>query len=420
MLEWPDDGNLFRDPESVALSMALSLSFAAGIVVGIAIFWLVARLKDRDTASLARELVRQTEATKTREVELLTTNMRDSVRALTADLISGGVQQLNDAARGSMSAYTTENQGALESKKELIDQSLASMNVKLQQVSDLVNLLEKDRERKFGELSKQLLDASAQTTLLRDTADRLRGILSNPTARGQWGERLAEDVLRAAGLVEGINYEKQRQMRSGCRPDFTFLLPNGLTLNMDVKFPLDNYLRSFDAASDIERKACTEQFRRDVQKVIKQVHERGYIDESENTIDYAILFVPNERVLSFLNECDASAIDGALESKVVICSPFTLYAVLVVVRQAMDNFKFAQTTSEMLDLHADFRKEWTTFRDAFERIRKSIDGLQESFELLATTRRRKLDGVLDKIDALRGPEHAPKLATRSREETQIL
>ena len=398
--------------------MQLVLSFAAGLVAGSAIFWLVARLRDRDTVSLAQELVRQAEAAKTREVELLTSNMRDSVRALTADLISGGVQQLNEAAHSSLSKYTAESHGALESKKGLIDQSLASMNAKLQQVSELVNLLEKDRERKFGELTKQLFDASAQTTLLRETAEQLRGILSNPTARGQWGERLAEDVLRAAGLVEGINYEKQRTMRSGCRPDFTFLLPEGLTLNMDVKFPLDNYLRSFDAASEIERRSCTEQFRKDVQKVIRQVHERGYIDATEGTVDYAMLFVPNERVLSFLNECDPAAIDGALQSKVVICSPFTLYAVLVVVRQAMDNFTFAQTTSEMLDLHADFRKEWSTFRDAFDRIKKSIDGLQESFDSLATTRRRKLDGVLDKIDALRGPEHAPKLVTASHEESQ--
>jgi DNA recombination protein RmuC len=394
--------------------------FVAGVVVGIATFWLVSRLRERDTTSLAQELVRQAESAKTKEVELLTSNMRDSVKALTSDLISGGVKQLNEAARDSLSRYTADNQTALDSKKGLIDQSLESMNAKLQQVSELVNLLEKDRERKFGELSKQLFDASSETTKLRDTADQLRSILSNPTARGQWGERLAEDVLRAAGLVEGINYNKQVTMRSGCRPDFTFLLPNGLTLNMDVKFPLDNYLKSFDATSETERKTCTEQFRRDVQKVIKQVHERGYIDEAEHTVDYAILFVPNERVLSFLNECDATAIDGALRSKVVICSPFTLYAVLVVVRQAMDNFKFAQTTSEMLDLHADFRKEWMTFRDAFDKIKKNIDGLQESFDALATTRRRKLEGVLDRIDALRIPEHdAPSLLPASSEELPI-
>jgi DNA recombination protein RmuC len=270
----------------------------------------------------------------------------------------------------------------------------------------LVRELESVRAEKYGELSKQLVTASAATSKLSDAADQLRGILSNPTARGQWGERLAEDVLRAAGLVEGINYGKQVPMASGCRPDFTFKLPNGLILNMDVKFPLDNYLRSFESTSESDRKSCTEQFKRDVQKTIKQVHERGYIDVAERTVDYAILFVPNERVLSFLNECDATAIDGALRNGVVICSPFTLYAVLVVVRQAMDNFTFAQTTSEVLELHGVFNREWKKFKGAFDGIKENIDSLQEAFETLSTTRRRKLDGVLDKIDELRGPERS--------------
>lgn len=401
----PRSGNHFYQIRM--MRMELLYVFAAGVLVGAAIFWLVARLQDRDTASLAQELVRQAEASKTKEIELLTSNMRDSVKALTADLITGGVRQLNDAARDSLSQHTSDNQSALESKKALIDQSLESMNAKLEKVGSLVRELETARAEKYGELSRQLVDASAATTKLSDAADQLRGILSNPTARGQWGERLAEDVLRAAGLVEGINYAKQQPMASGRRPDFTFHLPNGLALNMDVKFPLDNYLRSFECASNGDRQTCIDQFKRDVQKTIKQVHERGYIDVAEGTVDYAILFVPNERVLSFLNECDPTAIDGALRNKVVICSPFTLYAVLVVIRQAVDNFRFAQTTSEMLELHGVFNKEWQSFVADFEKVRKKVDEAQEAFDVLATTRRRKLDGVLDRIDALRGPEHVP-------------
>jgi DNA recombination protein RmuC len=400
--------------------MELVFAFAAGVVAGAVIFWIVARVKAQDTASLAQELVRQADAAKTREVELLTSNMRDSVKALTSDLITGGVRQLNEAARDSLSKYTSDNQSALESKKALIDQSLESMNVKLEKVSTLVREMETARAEKYGELSKQLVDASAATMKLSDAADQLRGILSNPTARGQWGERLAEDVLRAAGLVEGINYGKQIPMASGCRPDFTFNLPNGLILNMDVKFPLDNYLRSFECTSEADRRLCTEQFKRDVQKTIKQVHERGYIDVAERTVDYAILFVPNERVLSFLNECDATAIDGALRNRVVICSPFTLYAVLVVVRQAMDNFTFAQTTSEMLALHGVFNREWQKFTTAFDDIEESIDKLQEAFNTLSTTRRKKLDGVLGKIEELRGPDSKMTAQLPSSAEAQLL
>jgi hypothetical protein len=51
-----------------------------------------------------------------------------------------------------------------------------------------------------------------------------------------------------------------------------------------------------------------------------------------------------------------------------------------------------------------FNKEWQRFTEAFDGIEMSIDKLQDAFNTLSTTRRKKLDGVLDKIDALRIPE----------------
>jgi DNA recombination protein RmuC len=404
--------------------MEIALAFAAGLIVGIVTFWLVVRLRERDTALLARELVRQAESAKTKEVELLTTNMRDSVRALTSDLITGGVKQLNDAARESLSRYTSDNQSALESKRELIDQSLVSMNEKLERVSVLVNELEKDRERKFGELTAQLFNTSAETSRLRDTADELRKVLSSPSARGQWGERMAEDVMRAAGLVEGINYRKQAQATtSRARPDFTFLLPNDLILNMDVKFPLSSYSAYLEAASDGDRSRCIDQFKRDVRERIKEVRDRDYINPEAGTVDYVILFVPNERVLSFLNECDASALDEALAHRVVVCSPFTLYAVLAVIRQAVDNFKFERATNEMLGLIGGFNTQWIKFVKAFDGIGTNIDGLRTAFAALTTTRRGQLDRVLAKIEDVRIrqgiPPDAPALPSALHEELPI-
>jgi DNA recombination protein RmuC len=391
--------------------MDTSYAFGAGVIVGIITFWLVSRLRERDSAALAQELVRQADSAKTKEVELLTANMRDSVKALTSDLITGGVRQLNEAATDSLSRYTSENRTTLDAKKELIDQSLNSMNEKLEKVSALVIGLDNERALSFGKLSQQLLEASSETTKLRDTADQLRSILSNPSARGQWGERMAEDVLRAAGLVDGINYRKQvTSAVSGTRPDFTFMLPNHLILNMDVKFPLSNYLAYLDCTTDESRKSCAARFTSDVRQRIKEVGEKDYINPEGGTVDYVILFVPNERVLSFLNECDASAIDDALKRRVVVCSPFTLYAVLVVIRQAMDNFKFERATSEMLDLLGGFNKQWEEFVKAFDGIESKIENLQEAFAVLTTTRKKQLDRVLAKIEDVRVRQGIPDSA----------
>ena len=115
--------------------------------------------------------------------------------------------------------------------------------------------------------------------MLAETTQSLREALSSTTARGQWGERMAEDVLRLAGFVDGVNYRKRQAIAgSGGIPDYTFLLPQGLSLHMDVKFPLNNYLRFLDASSDVERERHRKEFLKDVRLRLKEVTSRGYGD----------------------------------------------------------------------------------------------------------------------------------------------
>jgi len=127
----------------------------------------------------------------------------------------------------------------------------------------LITDFEKERSVKFGQLDNQLRLALEQTTRLQETTNQLRQALSNTRARGQWGERMAEDILRLMGFVEGINYKKQVSSEGGqSRPDFTFFLPQGRKINMDVKFPLDNYLHYLEASNDREKKITNRDFLR--------------------------------------------------------------------------------------------------------------------------------------------------------------
>ena len=52
---------------------------------------------------------------------------------------------------------------------------------------------------------------------LASTAQGLREALASSKTRGQWGERMAEDVLRLAGFVEGVQYRKQKAVAQGTR-----------------------------------------------------------------------------------------------------------------------------------------------------------------------------------------------------------
>ena len=290
----------------------------------------------------------------------------------------------------------------LDSKKSLIDQQLGSMNSKLDQVSSLMQSLESDRERKFGELSEQLTLQQEGVTNLLQTTQSLREALSSTKARGQWGERMAEDVLRLAGFRENVNYRKQRSLESGRGiPDFTFLLPNDLLLHMDVKFPLDNYLRFCDASSDLERKRYRDDFLRDVRTRIKDLAARDYVDAAGGTVDFVLLFIPNEQLYAFIHEHDDSVLDDAARQRVVFCSPLTLYAVLALIRQMVENFQLARTSDEILTLLGQFADQWTKFLGQMDKVGQRIDAAGKEYEALVTTRRRMLERPLHKIEAIR-------------------
>ena len=65
---------------------------------------------------------------------------------------------------------------------------------------------------------------------------------------------------------------------AGSRPDFVFLLTDGLQMNMDVKFPFENYLKFLGEESEAERNRYKVAFLRDVRARIKEVTSREYIN----------------------------------------------------------------------------------------------------------------------------------------------
>jgi DNA recombination protein RmuC len=215
---------------------------------------------------------------------------------------------------------------------------------------------------------------------------------------------MAEDVLRLAGFVENVQYRKQTAIDGGGVPDFTFLLPQGLCLHMDVKFPLDNYLRYLDSESDLDRERHRKDFLRDVRGRLKDLAGRDYVAPGTGTVDCVLLFIPNEQVYGFIQEHDRDVLDEALKSKVVFCSPLTLFAVLAVVRQAVDNFRLEQASKEILALLHGFEKQWDKFVDQMEKVGRGIKTVNNAYDELEGTRRRQLERQLDKIGDLRRQE----------------
>jgi DNA recombination protein RmuC len=303
-------------------------------------------------------------------------------------------------------------------RAEQIDASLRgvqeSIGLRIQQMDDEIKRLREQNAEKFGSVDKAVSD------LLKSTGD-LNNVLSSSQARGQWGERMAEDLLKAAGLIEGINYEKQDTISGGGRPDYTFLMPPDRVLYMDVKFPMDSYTKFVSATDSGVMASLKADFMKAVRDRVKELERRDYVvSTTQQSLDYVLLFVPNESITGFIHEADPSLIDWALERKVVLCSPLTLYAFLVVVRQATESFHTEETAAQIMQMMGKFRKQWESYVKSLDKVKRNFDNMQEELDDLTVGKRFKgLNRETKKMEELRKRQNIPELLAGDDEAIDI-
>jgi DNA recombination protein RmuC len=317
------------------------------------------------------------------------------------------LEQAGVLQREQLGAQLAAGQRELAADKELIDARLGQVQVDLRAQMDrlgqLVAQLGQRNAEQFGKVDESLRTQAEITRALSASTQSLREVLANPRARGQWGERMAEDVLRLAGFLEHVHYEKQTAVE-GTRalPDYTFLMPKGHALYMDVKFPLSAYLRHLEAGTDAERDAHRDAFLRDVRARVRELAQREYASVGERpSVDYVLMFLPNEALSSFIYEHDPDLIGHALGQKVVLCSPLTLFAFLGVIRQAFDNFVIEQTSDEILRLLGRFGQQWDKYKESLAILERRFDAAHRELEQLNGPRRRQLEKPLAELEDLR-------------------
>ena len=316
--------------------------------------------------------------------------LRESFSALAGEALDANSRRLAEQAAA-----------ALDGKKALIDQSVAVVNERLEQVRRLLQQVENDRRQDFGRLSSSVSQLST-------TTGELHKMLASTQRRGAWGERMAEDILRLVGMAEGVNYTKQSAAEAETgRPDFTFFLPNALKVNMDVKFPLERYKAYLDGDGDEARAAEKKQLITAVRGHIKDVTRRGYIDPQAPTVPYVIVFIPSEQIFALVLEAQPDLIDEALGQKVVLASPLTLYAMLAVMRQAAEGANVMKAADEVMALLGQFAAQWQKYNEGVDLLGKRIDSVKDQYEAVRTTRTNMLQKPLDKIEDIRASRGLP-------------
>ena len=133
-----------------------------------------------------------------------TERFTDKFKVLATEISDSNTEKFLRLASHEFESLSKKSDEKLENKKELIDKNLEEMTKKLSAI-----------ERESIELNKGLQLSENVTNDLRDKTGKLSQLLAGSKSRGDWGERMAEDIIDFIGLKEGINYQKQTTTKSG-------------------------------------------------------------------------------------------------------------------------------------------------------------------------------------------------------------
>ncbi|MEK7116729.1 MAG: DNA recombination protein RmuC [Patescibacteria group bacterium] len=291
------------------------------------------------------------------------------------------------------------NEQSMQSKKDLIEKVVDQMRNEVSQSQKRLEDSDKDRVREFIDLKTVIDEHKKITESLQITTDNLRKVLSNNQLRGNFGQEVAEDLLKMAGFVKGQNYSSQEQLGGGSKPDFTVFLPDGVKINIDVKFPFQALQRLQETDDKEQQKKYISEFKTDIKNKIKEVTTRDYINPEENTVDFVVMFIPNEMIFSFIYERFDDVWRDAMKNKVVMCGPFSFTAILRMVQQSYENFKYQKDLHKIISHIKVFQNEYSKFSQALDSLGQKIKSADKEYENVSGVRDRRLTKIIDKINS---------------------
>lgn len=287
-----------------------------------------------------------------------------------------------------------------ENKRRAIEKLVNDLKKEIDERQLEIRKFESDRNKSYGEITKSIDEHRKITDKLQTSTEELSKVLSNNQTRGEWGERIIEDILLSAGLIEGTHYDKQKKLGdTTIIPDITLLLPQGRKVAIDVKFPYSEIQKLSQTDSKLQRQSHLNQFERDVKTKVNKVKE--YINIDAGTLDYAIMFVPNEMLFSFINQQFPSIVDDAMSKKIIIVSPFTFLIVARTVMESYRNFMIENNLRKIITFIGQFIEEWQRFTGEFDKFDSKIAQLRETFDHIHTTRYKQMQRSINRIEEYR-------------------
>jgi len=332
----------------------------------------------------------------------------------TATLLQQEVQSL----RGQLTDAMLKNQ---ETVNHQLGQITLQVNSQLNQVTQQLQKSTGDLNSRLDNAAKVVSDVSKGLGGLSEATKKvfevgkdiasLQEILRSPKLRGGLGELFLGDLL--AQIFPPAHYKLQHRFKSGEAVDAIINLGRNL-VPIDAKFPLENFKRVVETATEDERKVAKKKFLNDVKKHIDAIAGK-YILPDEGTFDFALMYIPAENVYYELIikdeaiDTDKSLLNYAFAKRVIPVSPNSFYAYLQTILLGLKGLHIEEQAQEILKNLARLSGDFEKFRLDFELVGKHLTNVKTKYD----DADKKLERFGDRLHALSGTEtHAPLEETK--------
>ena len=260
----------------------------------------------------------------------------------------------------------------------------------------MVDNIKTNSENKAS-LEKAIEDLMKRTQDIGNDANNLAKALKNESkTQGNWGELILENILEKSGLTEGEHYEKQSAIKdskgnsifhdeTGSRliPDIVVHYPDNKDLIIDSKVSLTAFVDYCNAADESEKSIALKRHLNSLRNHCKELQKKNYssyIKSPRISLDYVIMFVPNESAMQLALYEDASLWREAFENGVFITSEQNLLALLRMIQLAWAQVKQARNQQEVFEAVNKLLDRVGEFIKRYEDLGKKIEYLKNSYD----------------------------------------
>ena len=251
--------------------------------------------------------------------------------------------------------------------------------------------------RNTASLSEQLKQMHATTTNLGAEAEKLsKALQTGPKIQGDFGELKLNDLLDKFGFTKGLEYDVQYTMRDSkgnvirnddsankMRPDVILHYPDHKDVIIDSKASLTAFINYVNAETDEERKIYLDEHVKSVRRHVDELSAKNYGKysiEGGTTLDFVIMFIPQEAAMQLAVSADTTLWNYAFEHNVIITGEQNLFSLLRLLQIAWTQQHQAENQEKVFDTASALIERVQLFVERFEKIGTDIEGLHKSFD----------------------------------------